>query len=75
MIREQVDGQDYDVLFEDINTNQRLIVFQDGERVGHKDLGLLTDTGSGVIKWCIKSILNEKRMNDFIFNPSGEIVL
>lgn len=75
MIRQQVHGQDYDVIWEDIGMYQRLIVFQNGERIGHKDLGLLTDNGEGTIKWCIKSILNENRINDFIFNPTGEIVI
>jgi hypothetical protein len=70
-----VNKQEYDVMFEDIGAHQRLIVFQEGKRIGHRDLGLLTDTGRGVIDYCIKKILMDIEMEEFLTNPNGEIVI
>lgn len=64
MIQTKVYDQEYDVMWEDVGSHQRLIVFKDGQKIGHKDLGILCDTGRGVIEYCIKKILKDNEWNE-----------
>lgn len=69
MIFAIVDNVEVELDLEDLGSHRRVSVFQNGKKLGHKDLPIRVDVAQGTMEYVVKSILrgqNESKENKTI---------